>query len=112
MRAAPDGSFMLGLEDADDGSTLSAHARALAGALDALGMRAGLDADAVGRCVLRELDALDSSLAAVTGRASLAEFRALLAARFEEVAYIDRQVESPVVMVSISACLSSGLKGR
>ena len=85
------------------GSTLSAHARALAGALDALGMRAGLDADAVGRCVLRELDALDSSLAAVTGRASLAEFRALLAARFEEVAYIDRQVESPVVMVSLAA---------
>ncbi len=85
------------------GSTLVAHAQALAGALDALGMRAGLAADSVGRCVLRELDALDASLAAVAGRATLAEFRALLAARFEEVAYIDRQVESPVVMVSLAA---------
>ena len=85
------------------GPTLADHLRALDGALDALGTRAALAADPVGRCVLRELDALAAELAGTRARASLAEFRALLAARFEEAAFVDTQVDSPVVMVSAAA---------
>ena len=85
------------------GSTLAAHLRALGTALDALGMRTGLEADAVGRAVLREIAMLEAEVAGVAGRASLADLRALLAARFEEAAYVDAQVESPVVMVSLAA---------
>jgi len=84
-------------------ATLVAHARALVAALAALGMRAGLAADPVGTVVLREIDALEAELSGVTGRASLAEFRALLAERFEEVSFIDRRVDSPVVMMSLAA---------
>jgi ATP-dependent helicase/nuclease subunit B len=57
----------------------------------------------VGRDVLREIDALERELTGVAGRARLAEFRALLAARFEEAAYVDREVDSPVAMVSLAA---------
>lgn len=85
------------------GPTLAAHARALQGALDALGMRAALATDPVGSSVLRELATLEGELAAIGGRATLGDFRALLAARFEEAAFIDRQVDSPVVMVSLAA---------
>jgi ATP-dependent helicase/nuclease subunit B len=85
------------------GPALAAHARALHGALESLGMRAGLAADPVGAAVLRELDALKADLSEVTGRATLADFRALLAERFEDVSHIDRQVESPVVLVSLAA---------
>ena len=83
--------------------TLAAHLQALQAALDALGMRAALAADAVGAEVLRELDDLRRDLAAVAANASLPEFRALLAERFEEAAFVDRRVESPVVMVSLAA---------
>jgi len=85
------------------GPTLAAHARALGEVLDALGMRAALAADPVGRSVLREIDLLGAELAGVGGRASLAEFRALLASRFEEAAFVDKQVDSPVTMVSLPA---------
>jgi ATP-dependent helicase/nuclease subunit B len=85
------------------GPTLAAHLRALDAALDALGMRVALAADAVGRAVLREIDQLGTELSAIGGRASLAEFRALLAARFEDAAFVDTQVDSPVVMVSLAA---------
>jgi len=83
--------------------TLAGHLRALGAALDGLGMRAALDADPVGRSVLRELAALEADLAPVGGRATLEDFRALLAARFEESAHVDVQVESPVTMVSLAA---------
>ena len=83
--------------------TLAAHARALQAALDALGMRAALLDDPVGRDVLREVDGLALELDAAGGRARVEEFRALLAARFEEVAYVDREVDSPVTMVSLAA---------
>jgi ATP-dependent helicase/nuclease subunit B len=66
-------------------------------------MHAALDADPVGRSVLRELAALEAELAPVGGRATLEEFRALLAARFEESAHVDTQIESPVTMVSLAA---------
>jgi ATP-dependent helicase/nuclease subunit B len=85
------------------GPTLVAQARALQEALDALGMRAALAADPVGRSVLRELAALEGELGAFGGRATLVDFRALLAARFEEAAFTDRRVDSPVVMVSLAA---------
>ena len=84
-------------------STLTAHLQALGAALDGLGMRERLAADPVGRRVLREIDLLAVELAGVGGRASLDEFRALLAARFEEAAFVDAQVDSPVAMVSLAA---------
>lgn len=71
--------------------------------LDALGMRAALAADVVGAAVLRELDTLSRDLASVTVRVSVNEFRALLAARFEELSFVDRSVDSPVVLVSLAA---------
>ncbi len=79
------------------------HVRALRAALEALGMRAALALDPVGAAVLREIDALEAELASVGGRATLEEFRALLAARFEEIGFVDRQVDSPVVMLSLAA---------
>lgn len=85
------------------GPALVAHVRALQDALEALGMRAALALDPVGAAVLREIDALEAELANAGGRATLAEFRALLAARFEEIAFVDRQVDSPVVMLSLAA---------
>jgi ATP-dependent helicase/nuclease subunit B len=88
--------------------TLLSHLQALRQAMDALGMRAALAADPVGQAVLIELAALEAELATLGGRASLADFRALLASRFEEVAFVDRRIESPVVMVSLaSAALRS-----
>ena len=85
------------------GPTLAAHVQALGAVLDALGMRARLAADPVGRSVLGEIDQLGAELSGIAGRASLADFRALLAARFEEAAFVDAQVDSPVVMVSLAA---------
>ncbi len=85
------------------GPNLASHAQALGAVLDALGMRERLAADPVGRRVLREVEVLGAELTGVGGRASLAEFRALLAARFEESAFVDSQVDSPVVMVSLAA---------
>lgn len=85
--------------------TLAAHARALQAALDALGMRAALAADPVGRDVLGEIDGLALELEGAGGRARIEEFRALLAARFEERAYVDREVDSPVTMVSLAATM-------
>jgi ATP-dependent helicase/nuclease subunit B len=82
---------------------LAEHARLLGAALDALAMRPALAADPVGAAVLRELDALASDVADIAGRFTLADFRALLAARFEQVSYFDRAVDSPVVMVSPAA---------
>jgi ATP-dependent helicase/nuclease subunit B len=85
------------------GPTLAAHLNALEAALVALGMREALAADPVGRAVLREIEQLRHELDGVAGRASLAEFRTLLAARFEEAAFVDAQVDSPVAMVSLAA---------
>lgn len=85
------------------GPTLAAHARALQEALAALGMREALARDPVGAAVLREIDALEAELAGVDARATFAEFRALLAARFEETSFVEGQVDSPVAMVSLAA---------
>lgn len=85
------------------GPSVAAHLRELQSALDALGMRAALGADAVGRAVLREIDILERELGATSTRATLADFRALLATRFEESTFVDAEVQSPVVMVSLAA---------
>lgn len=85
------------------GSTLSAHLRVLQQTMDSLRMRAALALDPVGTAVLLELEALEAELANVEGRATLADFRALLAARFEDVAFVDRQINSPIVMVSLAS---------
>lgn len=82
---------------------LSAQLQALHNALEALGMRAALSADAVGRTVLAELDALEPELAPLKGRGTLADVRALLGLRFEETSFVDAGVESPIVMVSLAA---------
>lgn len=85
----------------------AARARALGEALDALGMRAGLAADPVGKEVLRELDELQARFSASRGIGSIrlgaTEFRGLIAARFEEIPFAGETVVSPVVMVSLSA---------
>jgi ATP-dependent helicase/nuclease subunit B len=81
----------------------AAHAAALRATLDALDMRAALSADVVGAQVLQQLDVLEAELAPARGRATLVEFRAVLAAHFEEAAFVDTQFDSPVVMVSLGA---------
>ncbi len=85
--------------------TLAAHARTLAAALDALGMRKALALDPAGRAVLRELDALTIALDGETTRVDLAAFRALLAERLEEAGFVDDAIDSPVVLVSLAATL-------
>ncbi len=82
---------------------LALHLNALLGALDALGMRAALETDAVGRAVLEQVQALHGELGASVTRLSTVEFRSLLAQRLEETAFIDEAVRSPVVMVSLEA---------
>ena len=84
-------------------ATLSGQLRALRHAMTALGMQMGLEADPVGRAVLVELDRLDGQLASQREAATLADFRALLALRFEETAFVDTAVESPVAMVTLAA---------
>jgi ATP-dependent helicase/nuclease subunit B len=83
--------------------TFAAHARALQAALAALGMREALAADAAGSLVLRELDLLEADLGGISGQATPAEFRALLAERFEEIGFVERQVESPVALLPLAA---------
>ena len=81
----------------------AAHMAALQATLDALGVRPALALDAVGAQVLQHLDALATELAATRGRANLGEFRAVLAAHFEDAAFVDTRADSPVVMVSLGA---------
>jgi ATP-dependent helicase/nuclease subunit B len=85
------------------GPGLADHARTLQRSLRTLGMRPALAVDPVGNAVLDEIDALQVELEGIGGRASLAEFRTALAARFEDAAFIDHQVESPVSMMSLAA---------
>jgi len=87
---------------------LAAQLQALQRALDALGMREALSADAVGRTVLAELDVLEPELAPLRGRGTLADFRALLGLRFEEASFVDAGVDSPIVMVSLAATALRG----
>ena len=89
-------------------NTLSGQLRALRHAMTALGMQAGLDADPVGRTVLAELDRLDHQLASQRAAATFADLRALLVLRFEETAYVDSAVESPVAMVTLAAAALRG----
>lgn len=85
------------------GADLSAHVRALLDALDALGLRCALAADPVGARVLEQIEGLRQQVGTAAGRMTLAEFRALLAARLEETAYVERGVDSPVTMLSLGA---------
>jgi ATP-dependent helicase/nuclease subunit B len=82
---------------------LLGHAQDLRQTLITLGMTDGLAADPVGRAVLGELDGLERDLAQHRGAGTLADFRALLALRFEEASFVDRTVKSPVAMVSLAA---------
>ncbi|MCX7900847.1 MAG: PD-(D/E)XK nuclease family protein [Burkholderiaceae bacterium] len=90
------------VQTAQRARTLTQHLQALTGALAALGMRAGLAADAAGRLVLDALEDLREGLAGEEVAATATEFRALLAQRFEEVSFVDEQIDSPVVMLSLS----------
>lgn len=90
-------------------AALGVHVSALSSALDALGMRTALQADAVGRAVLQQIEALTLSVEAnaathaATPRLSTLEWRSLLAQCFEQAAFVDEAVHSPVVMVSLEA---------
>ena len=70
--------------------------------LDALGMRAALQADPVGGNVLASLDELHAQLIGSDLPLELGEFRAFLAEHFEEHATADAQVDSPVVMTTLA----------
>lgn len=74
----------------------------LAAALDGLGMRPALDADPVGRLVLAAIEQLHDALIGADLPAELGEFRALLAAHFEELGTGDRAIDSPVVMTTLA----------
>jgi ATP-dependent helicase/nuclease subunit B len=84
-------------------ATLPAQWTALRQAMSSLGVQAGLAADPVGRAVLAELDGLERETAPHVTPLTRDEFRALLAARLEQAAYVDRGVESPVLLVSLAA---------
>jgi ATP-dependent helicase/nuclease subunit B len=88
------------------GMTLATFAQALDDALGELGMRPALARDPVGAEVLRVLDEVRTRVLASHDlgmvRMAPAEFRALIAARFEEVTVAADAVDSPVVMVSLA----------
>lgn len=83
--------------------TLIDHVTRLAAVLDALGMRAPLVSDPVGRTVLDEIDAIARAAEGNESVYTLAEFRALLAGQFEQVAHVERSIDSPVRLVSLTA---------
>jgi ATP-dependent helicase/nuclease subunit B len=87
-------------------ATLAGYADALEQALGELGMRTALAKDPIGIEVVRVLDDLRLRVFAAPAAGAIvagpAEFRALLAARFEEVAAATGVVDSPVVMVSLA----------
>ncbi|HTT13613.1 MAG TPA: PD-(D/E)XK nuclease family protein [Burkholderiaceae bacterium] len=88
-------------------STIAGFAQALQGALSGLGMRAALAADPVGADVLEILDDLQARAVASAAigriRFAPAEFRAMVAARFEEETIAAGAIDSPISMVSLSA---------
>jgi ATP-dependent helicase/nuclease subunit B len=88
---------------------LATFVRALDDGLGELGMRQPLALDPVGAEVLQVLDDLLARVAASrdAGRVRLtaAEFRAMVAARFEETAVAGGAVDSPVSMVSLPATM-------
>src|SRR4030095_1841839 len=78
------------------------QARALRGALAALGVEPGLNQDPVGAAVMRELCVLGAELAGAGGRMTASDFRALLAQHFEDIAFVDRTIDSPIALVSLA----------
>lgn len=94
---------------AGNAGPLATFVQALDDGLAELGMRQPLALDTVGAEVLRILDDLQARVATSkdAGRVRLtaAEFRALVAARFEETAVAAGAVDSPVSMVSLPATM-------
>ena len=70
--------------------------------LTELGMRSALEADAVGCNVLEAIEVLHEQLAGSDLRLELSEFRAFLAGHFEQLTTRDREIDSPVVMTTLS----------
>ncbi len=70
--------------------------------LKQLGMRSALEADAVGCNVLEAIEELHEQLAQSALRLDLSEFRAFLAGHFEQLTTRDREIDSPVVMTTLS----------
>jgi len=70
--------------------------------MEQLGMRAALEADPVGCNVLDAINVLHGQLAGSDLRLDLSEFRAFLAGHFEQLTTRDREIESPVVMTTLS----------
>jgi ATP-dependent helicase/nuclease subunit B len=71
--------------------------------LDALGVRAGLEADAAGRELLQRLTVLESDLRALRETHALGEWRRWLNHELESATFRDRSVDSPVVLTHLAA---------
>jgi ATP-dependent helicase/nuclease subunit B len=74
----------------------------LESSLDRLGMRPALSGDPVGRAVLQAIEQLRGPLIGSAMELELGEFRALLAEHFEQAAAGNPEVDSPVVMTTLS----------
>lgn len=72
-------------------------------ALDALGALAALQADAAGAAVLDLLRTRQGELAAVPVRLTFAEWREWLNRELENAAFVDRGIDSPLVMTHLAA---------
>ncbi len=83
--------------------TLGRYLGLLSFTLEALGMRAALAADPVGRIVLEALRDLHEELIGSDLPLKLDEFRAFLAEHLEDLAAVDREIDSPVVMTTLAA---------
>lgn len=78
----------------------ASHLAALDALNEAVGLSASLAQDAAGAQVLAQVERLRS--AALAGRTTLAEWRAVLADALEQAEFVDAGVESPVAMVSLA----------
>lgn len=85
------------------GATAADWLTGLEQALDALGALPGLAADAAGETLLTLLRRRREELAAVPARLTFGEWRDWLNREFEQAAFVDRSIESPLVMTHLAA---------
>ena len=85
------------------GATAADWLAGLERALDALGALPGLAADAAGETLLALLRTRREELAAVPARLTFGEWRDWLNREFEQATFVDRSIESPLVMTHLAA---------
>ncbi len=83
--------------------TLSGWLRALDDSLSILGVLQGLAADAAGAQLLQALQTWQQELAADRTRFSRAEWRHWLAQQLDENTFIDKSIDSPVLLTSLTS---------